>query len=58
LTLSKEYAQQEGIEYEATFAAIAKMNTIIIAFVMEAQFGYKVHQIDVKSALLNEYLEE
>lgn len=56
--VSKGYAQKEGIDYEDKFSPTTKMKTIIIAFTMATQFGWKFHQMDVKSAFLNEDLEE
>jgi hypothetical protein len=50
--------QQEGIDYEETFAPTAKWNTIRLTLALAAQKGWKVHQMDVKSAFLNGDLEE
>ncbi|KAH9310201.1 hypothetical protein KI387_038112, partial [Taxus chinensis] len=56
--VAKGYAQQEGIDYEETFAPIAKIKTIMMIFALATQFGWKVHQMDVKSAFLNGDLQE
>ena len=56
--VEKGYAQQEGIDYEETFAPTAKIKTIRMIFALAAQFGWKVHQMDVKSAFLNGDLQE
>ena len=45
--------QQEGIDYEETFAPTAKWNTIRLTLALATQQGWKVHQMDVKSAFLN-----
>ena len=50
--------QQEGIDYEETFAPTAKWNTIRLTLALAAQKGWKVHQMDVKSAFPNRDLQE
>lgn len=54
----KGFSQREGIDYEETFAPIAKMSTIRLVLAMAAQCGWTVHQMDVKSAFLNGELQE
>eukprot|EP01018_Ginkgo_biloba_P034471 Gb_28273 [translate_table: standard] len=56
--VAKGYAQQEGIDYIETFAPIEKMDTITIVLVLAAQHGWIIYQMDVKSALLNGYVDE
>jgi hypothetical protein len=56
--VAKGFSQREGIDYEETFAPTAKMSTIRLVLAMAAQQGWKVHQLDVKSAFLNEDLKE
>ena len=56
--VAKGFAQKEGIDYEETFAPTAKWNTIRIVLALAAQNGWKVHQMDVKSAFLNGDLQE
>ena len=56
--VAKSFSQRQGIDYEETFAPTTKMSTIRLVLAMAAQFGWKVHQIDVKSAFLNGDLHE
>ena len=56
--VAKGFSQREGIDYEEIFAPTAKMSTIRLVLVMAAQNGWKVHQMDVKSAFLNGDLKE
>lgn len=54
----KGYAQEEGIDYEEVFAPVARWDTIRILLAVAAQRGWKVHQLDVKSAFLYGELKE
>ncbi|GKD94781.1 retrovirus-related pol polyprotein from transposon TNT 1-94 [Tanacetum coccineum] len=53
------YNQQEGIDYEQTFAHVARLEAIGIFLAYAAYMGFMVYQMDVKSAFLNvKILEE
>ncbi|KAH0632949.1 hypothetical protein KY284_035735 [Solanum tuberosum] len=52
------YAQIFGVDYSETFAPVARLDTIRLLITVFAQRGWKVHQMDVKSAFLNGILEE
>eukprot|EP00253_Pinus_taeda_P012398 PITA_12398 len=56
--VAKGFAQKEGVDYEETFAPTAKWATIRTLFALAAQNGWKVHQMDVKTAFLNGDLKE
>ncbi|KAH9288209.1 hypothetical protein KI387_032326, partial [Taxus chinensis] len=56
--VAKGYAQKEGIDYEETFAPTAKMKTIKVVCTLAAQKGWRLQQMDVKSAFLNGDLKE
>jgi len=52
------YNQEEGIDYEETFAPVARIEAIRILIAFAAQMEFKLYQMDVKSAFLNGYLKE
>ena len=54
----KGYAQIFGIDFSDTFAPVARLETIRLLLAIASQNGWKVFQLDVKSAFLNGYLEE
>ncbi|WVZ52618.1 LOW QUALITY PROTEIN: hypothetical protein U9M48_003661 [Paspalum notatum var. saurae] len=49
---------KEGIDYEETFAPVARLETITILLAFAASKGFKLQQMDVKSAFLNGFIEE
>jgi hypothetical protein len=52
------FSQKEGIEYEETFAPIARLEAIRILLDFSVAKWFKLYQMDVKSAFLNSLLEE
>nr|KYP62375.1 Retrovirus-related Pol polyprotein from transposon TNT 1-94 [Cajanus cajan] len=54
----KGYAQMFGVDFSETFAPVARLDTIRLLLALAAQKGWLIHQLDVKSAFLNGYLEE
>ena len=54
----KGYAQQEGIDFEETFAPVARLEAIRMFLALSSFQNFKVFQMDVKSAFLNGDLEE
>jgi hypothetical protein len=56
--VAQGYSQKEGIDYEETFALVARLEAISILLAFSVAKGFKLHQMDVKSAFLNVLLEE
>ncbi|CAL8174177.1 unnamed protein product [Prunus armeniaca] len=56
--VAKGYAQKPGIDYNETFALVARLDTIRTLVALAAQKNWKLYQLDVKSAFLNGVLEE
>eukprot|EP00253_Pinus_taeda_P011090 PITA_11090 len=54
----KGYAQQEGIDFEETFAPIARLQAIRMFLSLSSFQKFKVYQMDIKYAFLNGDLEE
>jgi len=52
------YNQEEGIDYEGTFALVVRIETIRILVAFVAHMEIKLYQMDIKSAFLNGYLME
>ena len=51
--VAKGFNQLEGINYNETFATIAKMNTIRTILSITSYYKWEMHQMDVKSVFLN-----
>ncbi|WVZ93912.1 hypothetical protein U9M48_039862 [Paspalum notatum var. saurae] len=49
---------EEGIDYEKTFAPVARLEAIRILLAFASSKGFKLQQMDVKSAFLNGFIEE
>ena len=54
----KGYKQQQGRDYEETFALVARMETVRIMLSIVVQQKWKVYQMDLKSSFLNGVLKE
>ena len=56
--VAKGYKQTYGINYQETFAPIAKINTVQVLLALAVNLEWPLQQLDVKNAFLNENLEE
>ncbi|KAL0556644.1 hypothetical protein IC582_005158 [Cucumis melo] len=54
----KGYKQEYGVDYEEIFAPVTRIETIRLILSLAAQNGWKVYQMDVKSAFFNGHLKE
>nr|GEX95024.1 retrovirus-related Pol polyprotein from transposon TNT 1-94 [Tanacetum cinerariifolium] len=52
------YSQQEGIDYDETFAPVTRIEAIRLFLAYVAHKDFTVFQMDVKTAFLNEILKE
>lgn len=55
--LAQWYNQQEGIDYDETFAPLAHLESIRMLLSFAFHKNFKLCQMDVKSACLNEVAE-
>jgi hypothetical protein len=56
--VAKRYAQVAGLDFEETFAPVARLESIRILLAYAAHHSFKLFQMDVKSAFLNEPIKE
>ncbi|RDX81688.1 hypothetical protein CR513_37604, partial [Mucuna pruriens] len=56
--IAKGYTQTYGINYEETFALVAKMDMVRVFISLVAHFGWNLQQFDVKNVFLHGDLEE
>ncbi|KAK0594086.1 hypothetical protein LWI29_016031, partial [Acer saccharum] len=56
--VAQGYSQIEGIDFEETFAPVARLESIRLLLSISCVHKLKLHQMDVKSAFLNGFLQE
>jgi len=56
--VARGYSQTYGIDYDETFAPVAKMSTVRTLISCASNFGWPLHQLDVKNAFLHGDLHE
>ena len=52
------FSQKKGIDYEETFAPVARYTSIRLVLALVAVMKWKIHQLDVNTDFLNGVLEE
>ena len=58
MLVAKGFTQTYGIDYQDTFAPVAKIKSIQFLLSLAVHFNYPLHQLYVKNAFLNGDLEE
>jgi len=56
--LARGYSQIKGVDFDETFALVAKLESIRILLSIACHLGFKLYQMDVNSAFLNGILQE
>ena len=56
--LARGFTQKFSIGFNETFAPVTLTDTVRTVLAIDAQNKWHVHQMDVKSELLNGYIEE
>ena len=54
----KGFTQREGIDYNETFSLVSCKDSFRIIMVLVAHYDLELHEMDVKTALLNGNLDE
>jgi hypothetical protein len=57
-SIARGFSQKEGIDYEETFAPVARYTSIRTIIALATKMKWKLHQMDVKTAFLNGVIEE
>ena len=56
--MARGFSQKEGIDYDEIFAPVAKYTSIRTFMSLASVLGWKLHQMDVKTAFLNDEVEQ
>jgi hypothetical protein len=56
--VAKGYSQVEGLDFDETYAPVARLESIRILLAYTTYHGFKLYQMDVKSAFLNGPIKE
>jgi hypothetical protein len=56
--VAQGYSQVEGLDFGETFVPVARLEVIRILLAFAASKGFKLYQMDVKSAFLNGVIQE
>lgn len=54
----KGYSQRQGIDFTEVYAPVTRMDTVRMVIALAAHRGWKLHQLDVKSAFLHGEVKE
>jgi hypothetical protein len=56
--MAKGYSQIEGLDFDETYAHVSRLEIILILLAYVTYHGFKLYQMDVKSAFLNGPIKE
>ena len=56
--VAQGYTQEEGIDFDETFAPVARLESVRLLLSTACLLKFKLFQMDVKSAFLNGFLQE
>jgi len=56
--VAKGYNQEEGIDFDETYAPVARLEAVRLLLAYACMCNFKLFQMDVKSAFLNGFLNE
>jgi hypothetical protein len=55
---ARGFSQVEGVDYDETFAPVARYTSIGAVIYIATKMGWKIHQMDMKTAFMNGLIEE
>jgi hypothetical protein len=56
--VARGFSQVEGVDFDETFAPVARYTSIQSIIAIVAEMGWRIHQMDVKTTFLNGFIEE
>jgi hypothetical protein len=56
--VAKRYSQVEGLDFDETYAPVARLESFRILLAYATYYGFKLYQMDMKSAFLNGPIKE
>jgi hypothetical protein len=56
--VARGFSQVEGIDYKETFSPVSRYTSIWMIISLATSMGWRLHQMDVKTTLLNRDIEE
>ena len=56
--VARGFSQIEGVDYGETFTPVARYTSIRSVIALVAEMGWRIHQMDVKTAFLHGEIEE
>ena len=56
--VAQGYSQEEGVDFDESFALVARMESIKVLLALACHLKFKLDQMDVKTAFLNGFIKE
>ena len=56
--VAKSYNQEEGIDYDETYAPVARLEAIRMLLAYASYMNFKLYQMNVKRSFLNGFIQE
>ena len=56
--VAQGYSQEEGINFDETYAPVARLESIRLLLAFACYMDFKLFQMDVKSVFLNGFIKE
>ena len=56
--VDQSYNQEKSIDFDETFALVARIEAIILLLAFACHMDFKLFQMDVKNAFLNDFIQK